>query len=595
MGFRIKVYLICLFVTLTGFCTATSEDILIKNAERTIDLTSQLVKITHRLTLSNTGKSSVKSFSFPIDPKAQEKLSYFKAQLADGKESSGELKTEFSTVKGILTYKITLSSSLEPGQIVKVLVGTVFTHHLSPHPKEITQKEKQLVQYRGNAYIYTPYKVTTQTTKVLLSSSTVESYTKVKPSSQSDSTITYGPYENVAPLSEEGIIIHYENNTPFLSVGHLLRHIEVSHWGNIAVEETLDVYHGGAKLKGSFSRFEYQREQSGVSSVKSFKTVLPELAADVYYRDEIGNISTSNLRQEDDGDVSLELRPRFPLFGGWKTHYVVGYNLPSFANLFNSGDEFVLQMDLISHIFDHMVVDDALVRIILPEGASNIEVETPYAVTRLPDSLHFTYLDVKGRPVVEIAAKNLVENHIQPFKLRYTFSRIVMLQEPFLCVLAFFLLFLTFIIYARLDFSITKDETCDNRSRAAVMVEHIRNHYLKRSTLFQAFETQVAKLKSSRDINAFQAAAKNITSDLRAQMLDLPSSFKSESPQLNDRVTELQKQDKAYRDFQSTHAQLVERLVSGKINKAQFVDAEALLTKKRDELVEKLNHLINTL
>lgn len=85
---------------------------------------------------------------------------------------------------------------------VQVLVGTVFTHHLSPHPKEITQKEKQLVQYRGNAYIYTPYKVTTQTTKVLLSSSTVESYTKVKPSSQSDSTITYGPYENVAPLSE---------------------------------------------------------------------------------------------------------------------------------------------------------------------------------------------------------------------------------------------------------------------------------------------------------------------------------------------------------------------------------------------------------
>lgn len=257
-------------------------------------------------------------------------------------------------------------------------------------------------------------------------------------------------------MTEEDIVIHFENNAPFLSVANLLRHIEVSHWGNIAVEETLDVYHGGAKLKGSFSRFEYQREHSGVSSVKSFKTILPELAADVYYRDEIGNISTSNLRHEDDGDVSLELRPRFPLFGGWKTHYVIGYNLPSFANLFNSGDEFVLQMDLISHVFDHMVVDNALVRIILPEGASNIEIEAPYAVTRLPDSLHFTYLDTKGRPVVEIAAKNLVENHIQPFKLRYTFSRIVMLQEPLLCVLAFFLLFLTFIIYARLDFSISK-------------------------------------------------------------------------------------------------------------------------------------------
>ena len=52
---------------------------------------------------------------------------------------------------------------------------------------------------------------------------------------------------------------------------------------------------------------------------------------------------------------------------------------------------------------------------------------------------------------------------------------------------------------------------------------------------------------------------------------------------------------RAYRDFQSTHAQLVERLVGGKINKPQFVDAETTLIKKRDELVEKLNHLINTL
>lgn len=75
-------------------------------------------------------------------------------------------------------------------------------------------------------------------------------------------------------------------------------------------------------------------------------------------------------------------------------------------------------MDLVSHIFDNMIVDDALVRIILPEGSTNIEIETPYEVTRLPDTLHFTYLDTKGRPVVQLSAKNLVENHIQEFKVR---------------------------------------------------------------------------------------------------------------------------------------------------------------------------------
>ena len=132
--------------------------------------------------------------------------------------------------------------------------------------------------------------------------------------------------------------VHSENNSPFLTIKKMTRTIEISHWGNIAVEETIDMYHSGAKLEGSFSRFDYMRRQGGSASVKSFKTNLPALAADVYYRDEIGNISTSNLRQtKNKGSVELELRPRFPLFGGWKTHYTVGYNVPVYQYLFTKG------------------------------------------------------------------------------------------------------------------------------------------------------------------------------------------------------------------------------------------------------------------
>ena len=66
--------------------------------------------------------------------------------------------------------------------------------------------------------------------------------------------------------------IHYENNSPFLSISSITRTIEVSHWGNIAVEETIDLRHTGAYLKGPFSRYDYQRQSdSGISSVKSFK------------------------------------------------------------------------------------------------------------------------------------------------------------------------------------------------------------------------------------------------------------------------------------------------------------------------------------
>lgn len=144
-------------------------------------------------------------------------------------------------------------------------------------------------------------------------------------------------------------MIHYENNTPFLAVTSMTRLIEVSHWGNIAVEETMDVRHTGAVLKGPFSRYDYQRGQDSASSVKSFKMILPASARDVYYRDEIGNISTSHLLELEDS-VEVELRPRFPLFGGWKTHYTLGYNVPSYQYLYHTG--------ILQHMYTNFLTSD---------------------------------------------------------------------------------------------------------------------------------------------------------------------------------------------------------------------------------------------
>ena len=47
-----------------------------------------------------------------------------------------------------------------------------------------------------------------------------------------------------------------------------------------------------------------------MSSIKNFKTLLPASSSDVYYRDDIGNISPSHMKVMDDA-VELDLRPRF--------------------------------------------------------------------------------------------------------------------------------------------------------------------------------------------------------------------------------------------------------------------------------------------
>jgi len=148
-----------------------------------------------------------------------------------------------------LVYKVELPSELSKGKTIELEIENVFSRYLAPFPAEITQKEKQLVKFIGNHYIYSPYKINKQTTKVVLASRNIESFTKVKPFSQSDNTITFGPYENIAPFSRNEMMVHYENNSPFLTITRLERLIEISHWGNIAVEEKIEIVHTGAKLK----------------------------------------------------------------------------------------------------------------------------------------------------------------------------------------------------------------------------------------------------------------------------------------------------------------------------------------------------------
>lgn len=65
-----------------------------------------------------------------------------------------------------------------------------------------------------NLYFYSPYPTTSQTTTVTTTNANVESYTKTKPVSQSDTTINYGPFEDKAPFSE----VLFSQNVNMLTV-----------------------------------------------------------------------------------------------------------------------------------------------------------------------------------------------------------------------------------------------------------------------------------------------------------------------------------------------------------------------------------------
>lgn len=84
---------------------------------------------------------------------------------------------------------------------ISLKVQAVFTSILVPYPAEITQAENQLVRLDGNHYFISPYKTATQKSVYKLASSSIESYSKLSPSSVRGSTINFGPFKEIEPLS----------------------------------------------------------------------------------------------------------------------------------------------------------------------------------------------------------------------------------------------------------------------------------------------------------------------------------------------------------------------------------------------------------
>lgn len=125
----------------------------------------------------------------------------------------------------------------------------------------------------------------------------------------------------------------------------------------------------------------------------------------------------------------------------------------------------MLKIRLLDHVFDDMHVDRLETKVVLPVAVSNIKLKTPYNVDRKPDTYTYKYLDTKGRTVITFTKENLVENHIQDFELRYTWSYLMMLYEPLLIIGALYLLFLCVIVYVRLDFSLQKQDTKEHHKK----------------------------------------------------------------------------------------------------------------------------------
>ncbi|GAY49304.1 hypothetical protein CUMW_118110 [Citrus unshiu] len=562
MGVRRKMALRfdLIIFTVVLFASPVLSDLILSKVDRRIDLTSQIVRITSTLKVENEGSEPVSEVLLAFPDLQVKDLALLKASPHEGKGKvkslSASLPVENVKPNGMpaaLTfYAVKLPKALGKGDSYTFDVLAVFAHALRPFPEKITQADIQLVVFQESAFYLTPYVVKVQSLSVKLPESRIESYTKLENTKIHGSEIKYGPYENLPSFSYSPIVVHFESNQPFAVGQEVVREIEISHWGNVQVTEHYKLVHGGAQNKGEFSRLDYQARPTirGASAFKYLIAKMPPRAHSVYYRDEIGNISTSTL-WGDSKKTELLIEPRYPLFGGWRTAFTIGYGLPLKDFLFELEGNRFLNITFGSPM-NELVIDNLIVKVVLPEGSGDISVSAPFPVNQWEET-KLSHLDLTGRPVVVLQKTNVVPEHNQFFQVYYKFSKLSMLREPFMLIFGFFSLFVAGIVYMHVDMSISKSSAAylarlqwDEVQAAIQQVENVINRCL---TTHDKLEASLRDLSRTGDVQACKAARKaadgllkELSKELKLVLSFLQSS--SAASQILPKVEELVAKEK---------------------------------------------------
>ena len=344
----------------------------------------------------------------------------------------------------------------------EILVKEDYFEKLLFKPKNIYIKEDQLELFTDTVNLVSPYKVKSTTTIVILPSERTKliKYTKAN-SNQSGEKIIYALTEEIAPFGTKKLYIHYLNNKPLMVFNYATKTFQVSHWGNIAVTEEYQIENIGAKLIGEFGRIDYDEGVTGgKNAMKKIRAKLPLRAWGLWYRDEIGNVSTSNARR-DMNDVDLELTPRFPILGGWKSNYDIGYNLPTkFHVKTNNQGNYMVNLTF-GMPYKNMLARNYTVKIILPESADNIKVKLPIdAPYQIEYDKEYGCLDLFGRKSIIIRLNNMYDVYNTNIFITYDYQWTMLFVKPVILIFYFLIIFIILIIYSRANISLArKDET----------------------------------------------------------------------------------------------------------------------------------------
>ncbi|RAL07579.1 dolichyl-diphosphooligosaccharide--protein glycotransferase subunit OST1 [Aspergillus homomorphus CBS 101889] len=457
------------------------------NLVRNTNLEKSYLRETINVVVENVDKQAQSDYYLALPSDLYNKVGVLEVRDKSAPEQ-GRLDvqaTEVDTSRDYQYFIVRFSKPLAPKAHITLGISYSVLNSFSPRPAAIKQMDRQYLTYSFSAYAPSAYTTVTQKTKLKLPSTNVPDYTTTDLKSSADperlgTTYTYGPYDTakIAPGTSYPIIVRYEFTKPVITASLLERDLEVSHWGgNLATEERYWLRNNGSELLDHFSRVEWtlsSYQQLPSSSIRELKYPLKPGSVDPYFIDDIGNVSTSRYRpgKVPSRDASLELRPRFPIFGGWNYSFRIGWNNDLSAFLrraVGSADSYVLKVPFIEgpKVSEGVQYEKVVVRVILPEGSRNVRWETLEKASSngLPSasqiqaqlSDHKTFMDTLGRTALTLTVDGLTDEACDSqIVVTYEYSLWDGLRKPVAITAGLFTVFVAAWAVGNLDVSIKK-------------------------------------------------------------------------------------------------------------------------------------------
>lgn len=442
---------VCLLISLV---VVQARGLYWENVEivKAIDVSKSYVNEAAEITIKNTGEKPDDLYLVAFTSEVADSLSMFSSMLK-GKNVFIEcaLTNKFKHLPNgqkVQYGSVRLPTPVQPGEQIEIVIRYSHKANFSPVPKHIEMSDTQTLVLETETLPFSPY-LTDKFTVSIIGSDSIEKYKDAASKDQQNSNAFTITEENVTePFTLSRSQFLYTHNAPLTRAVHLNREAWISHWGStVEFKEDYELVNDAAELSSGFSRAEFMK--SGLAKKPSHALValdipLPENSHSHYYTDLVGMISTARVFSN-----HYILKPRYPIFGGWKFNFTIGWtnSLTDYLKVL-SNDEYIISIPVLEGPQD-IFYDAVTLSVYLPEGAVVKDIQTPMVNSDTQTTYEHSYFDLgSGHTKVAITLKNLNDQMRDgPVFLKYHYSQADLLRKPAsIAIYVFIALFSLFLI-----------------------------------------------------------------------------------------------------------------------------------------------------